>query len=251
MLADEARGQTFTTSNLKAFSESHSSSSFDVTIEGGEAFVVGAYLAIDTQTTVTLSSSTNNQTVYLGWTKGKQDDVKIGKSGAFASDDRKIPIWDFDTDGSGVTSSTDRRNLDSFRVRNEDVQALQNLTGDETFSAHPFVSSDIATDAVGPSEIASSAVGRSELAQAANLYVADGGSTLLYIYDISNDSWSASSTQSGVDNESMAADGAGNVYLLDPGSDLLRIYDIGADSWSTSATQSGLESGAGVCSGVF
>jgi hypothetical protein len=38
--------------------------------------------------------------------------------------------------------------------RNEVVQALSNLTGDETFSDYPFVSSDIETDAVTATELA-------------------------------------------------------------------------------------------------
>lgn len=110
------------TGALNAFAETHSATSFDVTIDTGEALVGGAYLARDTTTTVTLSSSTTGQTVYVGWGDSQTDTVIIGKSGAFGANDRKIPIWTFDTDGSGVTSATDERNLGDYRIAKKDVQ---------------------------------------------------------------------------------------------------------------------------------
>lgn len=100
-------------SSLDAFAENHSASSLDVTIEGGEAFVFGSWLAIDTNTTVTLATSTASQTVYVGWNKDGSDDVIVGLESDFATasgdTDEKIPLWDFDTDSTGVTSATDRR----------------------------------------------------------------------------------------------------------------------------------------------
>lgn len=96
---------------LNAFSESHSSSSYDVTIDTGEAFVGGAWVAKDTQTTVTLSSNTNNQLIYLGWDSGETDTVIIGPEDDFASNDPKIAIWAFDSDSSGVTNTTDNRQI--------------------------------------------------------------------------------------------------------------------------------------------
>ncbi len=110
---------------LNAFAESHSSSSFDVTIDTGEALVGGAWLARDTTTTVTLASSTAGQTVYVGWGDSQTDTVIIGKSGAFESNDKKIPIWTFDTDGSGVTSASDERNRDDYRIAQENVEQGQ------------------------------------------------------------------------------------------------------------------------------
>jgi len=105
-----------TEGNLNAFAESSSASSFDVTIDAGEAFVFGSWIAIDTSTNVTLASSTNDQTVYVGWNKDGSDDVIVGLDSAFANSsgdtDKKIPLFDFDTDGSGVTSVTDRRTID-------------------------------------------------------------------------------------------------------------------------------------------
>jgi hypothetical protein len=98
------------------FSQTSSGSSFDVTIDGGEAVVEGAILARDTQTTVTLASSANNQTVYLGYDRDLNDTVIIGLDSAFAAEDRRMPIFDFDTDGSGVTSVTDRRQLGALAI---------------------------------------------------------------------------------------------------------------------------------------
>lgn len=126
------------TGALSAFSESHSGSSLDITINSGEGLVGGAYLARDTNTTVTLASSTNNQSIYVGWEDGVEDSVIIGLSSDFTSDDPKMEIWQADTDSNGVTSTSDQRNLDNYRVKNENVEALQNFTSDETFSGHPI-----------------------------------------------------------------------------------------------------------------
>jgi len=97
------------------FEESHTTSSFDVTIDPGEAFVFGSWLAIDTPTTVTLTSNTSNQIIYLGWNKDSADDVIIGLQSEFdntsGNTDKKIPIWEFDTDGSGVTDSRNERTI--------------------------------------------------------------------------------------------------------------------------------------------
>jgi len=100
---------------LNAFAQTSSASSFDVTIDPGEAFVFGSWLAIDTSTTVTLASSTTGQTVYVGWNKDGTNDVIIGLSSAFdnasGNTDERIPLFTFDTDGSGVTSVTDERTI--------------------------------------------------------------------------------------------------------------------------------------------
>jgi len=101
--------------NLNAFFESHSSSSFDVTIDPGEAFIFGSWVATDNTTTVTLASSTNNQTVYVGWNRDASEDVIVGLDSAFSTTtgnvDQRIPLWEFDTDGSGVTAVRDRRRM--------------------------------------------------------------------------------------------------------------------------------------------
>jgi hypothetical protein len=104
-----------TESNLNAFDETSDGSSLDVTIDAGEAFVFGSWVAIDTTTTVSLNASTAGQTVYVGWNKDGADDVIVGLESAFetatGSADQKLPLWDFDTDASGVTSVTDRRDF--------------------------------------------------------------------------------------------------------------------------------------------
>jgi len=104
-----------TEGNLNTFAETSSGSSFDVDIDPGEAFVFGSWLAIDTTTTVTLASSTANQTVYVGWNKNGADDVIVGLAADFSDasgdTDERIPLWTFDTDGSGVTSVTDDRTI--------------------------------------------------------------------------------------------------------------------------------------------
>ena len=106
---------------LQAFDVASSSkNSFDVTIDTGEGFVGGAWLGRDSQTTVTLASQVSNQTVYVGWRHGATNTVIIGLDADFQADDPRIPIFDFDTDGSGVTSTTDRRPVgEQIDTRNE------------------------------------------------------------------------------------------------------------------------------------
>lgn len=127
---------------LNAFAESHSASSFDVTIDPGAALVGGSWLARDLASTVTLASSTANQTVYAGWDVSMSHTVIIGLSGAFNADDPRLPLWEFDTDGSGVTAATDVRNLDAYRVANEVVEALTSL-GDSAFGGFPLPNADV------------------------------------------------------------------------------------------------------------
>mgnify|MGYP000167241547 FL=1 len=99
-------------SNLNAFEETSSTTSLDVTIDGGEAFVFGSWIAIDTDSTVTLPASSTT-TVYVGWNKDGADDVIIGPPSAFSSAsgdaDQKIPLYEYVTDSTGVTSVTDHR----------------------------------------------------------------------------------------------------------------------------------------------
>lgn len=123
--------------NLNTFSQTSGGASLNVDIAPGEAFVYGAWLAIDTTTTVSLTASTANQTVYVGWNKDSSDDVIIGKSSAFASasgdTDLKIPLFDFDTDGSGVTGVTDRRRV-GYGVNIEDSVYFNNGAVEVTFN---------------------------------------------------------------------------------------------------------------------
>jgi len=101
--------------NLDTFSQSISSSSLTISISGGEGFVFGAWLAIDTQTTITLDASTSGQTVFLGWNKNSSNDVIIGLDDAFSTvptdTDQRIPLYEFDTDASGVTAVRDERQV--------------------------------------------------------------------------------------------------------------------------------------------
>lgn len=100
---------------LNAFAQTSNSSSLDITIDPGEAFVFGSWICIDTPTTVTLDANTNAQTIFVGWNKNGSDDVIIGTESAFdvatGNTDKKIPLFDVATDDSGVISVTDRRNI--------------------------------------------------------------------------------------------------------------------------------------------
>lgn len=96
---------------FNSFASTSSASSYDVTVDPGEAFVGGSWVARDTSTTVTLAASTTGQTVYAGWNATQPDGVIIGLDADFGVDDPRIPLHTFDTDGSGVTASTDDRTI--------------------------------------------------------------------------------------------------------------------------------------------
>lgn len=101
--------------NMAEFSESSAGNSLSVTIGAGEAFIFGAWLAIDRDTTVDLDASTTGQEVFVGWDKDGADNVIIGKAGAFSTSvnnsDPKIKIWEYDTDSTGVTGVRDFRTI--------------------------------------------------------------------------------------------------------------------------------------------
>jgi hypothetical protein len=105
-----------------------------VTIDGGEAFVFGSWLVIDTQTTVSLAPSTSGQTVSVGWNKNGADDVIVGLDAAFSSAsgdaDQKIPLFKFDTDGNGVTNVVDERSFDQISADSVEQGAGSGLDAD-------------------------------------------------------------------------------------------------------------------------
>lgn len=109
---------------LNAFAATTSTSSLDVSFDTGEAFIHGTWLASDDTThtdhpsDVTLPSNSTT-TVYLGYDLSASDTILIGKSGDFASNDPKIPIYDFTTDGSGVTDTFHRRPIGLYSEKGE------------------------------------------------------------------------------------------------------------------------------------
>jgi len=76
----------------------------EITVESGEAFVGGGYLARDTQTTAT-SSSTAPETFAVGWEHDSPDGVVIQPVSDFADRDRYLKIWEIDAN----LNSTDLR----------------------------------------------------------------------------------------------------------------------------------------------
>lgn len=138
--------------NLNSFDQTSSASSLDVTIDAGEAFVFGAWTCIDEPTTVTLAEDTSAQTVFVGWNKGTSDDVIIGLASAFASTsgdrDEKIPLYDFDTDASGVTDVTDRRRFEQVAADQIEQGAGSGLDADtvDGFEASALGSSSVSED---------------------------------------------------------------------------------------------------------
>jgi hypothetical protein len=125
-----AQDDSIDENSLNAFAQTSNSSSLSISIEGGEAFVYGAWIAIDTSTSVTLSASTAGQTVYVGWNKDGTNDVIVGLDAAFSDasgdTDEKVPLFTYDTDGSGVTAVTDERQLGKY-VPADSIDAAKEL----------------------------------------------------------------------------------------------------------------------------
>jgi len=115
-----------------AFDETSSSSSLTVTIGPGEAFVDG-WLATDTPTDVDLAASTTGQTVGVSWDpdavydpdtdadRDAADRVVVALESDVSSVDPFLPLWTFDTDGSGATSVVDERQIGSAVIVSKTV----------------------------------------------------------------------------------------------------------------------------------
>jgi len=121
-------------SNLNAFEQTSSETSLDITINGGEAFVFGSWIAIDTATTVTLSADTSGQVVYVGWNKNGTDDVIVGTDTAFSDADgdadQKIELYSFDTGVDGVIGVDDRRSFDQINAESIEQSEGSGLDAD-------------------------------------------------------------------------------------------------------------------------
>lgn len=129
---------------LNAFGESHSSTSFTVTIDTGEGFLEGRWCARDVTTDVTLASSTTGQVVYAGWQNLSADTMIIGLDADFGADDGQVPIWEFDTDGNGVTAAR-RQNIIGPAIEEVGgdlvINTLLELTSDVTVQTGASITS--------------------------------------------------------------------------------------------------------------
>lgn len=122
-LVEDSEGD-LPTGDLGTF-DNTTNSGLTATVGAGEALVEGAYIATDETFDVTLSASTDNQRVYIGWQDGQPDTIIVGLDSAFSDDDHKLPAWEFDTDSTGVTSVVDERDVGSTatpdQLRAQDV----------------------------------------------------------------------------------------------------------------------------------
>ena len=90
------------------FDETHSG--LTATIDTGEAFIEGNWLERDVTTDVTLPDD-STAVVYVGKNHQAEDTVIIGLDAAFAADDPKAPLYEYQTSGGSVSAVTDLRNL--------------------------------------------------------------------------------------------------------------------------------------------
>ena len=119
--------------NLNAFAESHSASSFDLTVDAGEAFIYGAWVVTDEQNTVTIPADETGYLIYLGWDIDGANNLIIGDSSSFNTDDPKIQLYSVNTDGSGITDVNDNRRIGRrFNAINTQYDADANGTVDNS-----------------------------------------------------------------------------------------------------------------------
>lgn len=142
LAADEA---DITEASLDAFDISHSASSLDVDIQPGAAFLGGAWIARDLTTEVTLGASTTS-TILLSWEPGTSHTIDIDEESGIETSDPNMELWEVTTDASGVTDTTDLRNLDAYRVSNERVEALSSLEAGDILTGYPLGSDDLGDD---------------------------------------------------------------------------------------------------------
>lgn len=87
-------------------------SGLQVTIGTGEAVVAGRLMARDEHTQVHLPEFSSG-VIAVGWTPREADSFIIKPASDFGEYDQYIPLWEFDTDGSGVSSDpVDVRSFD-------------------------------------------------------------------------------------------------------------------------------------------
>lgn len=94
---------------LNAFDQTSASDSLTVTIQSGEGYVGGAWIARDEGTDITLTAGESGQTVAVGARYQTSDSLRIDLVGNFAAEEDYHEIWSFDTDSSGVTAATNLR----------------------------------------------------------------------------------------------------------------------------------------------
>jgi hypothetical protein len=128
--------------------DSGASSGFDVVIQPGESFLEGAYVARDVLTTVTLASQTSGQNVYLFWDPDATNKAIIDRLNNSNNDLPRMLLWEFDTDGSTVTSATSHRDVGrQIDVRNEGSVANADQAGNadnlDSKDSTQFLRSDV------------------------------------------------------------------------------------------------------------
>lgn len=87
-----------------------SDTGLDCTIDTGEAFVGGSYVARDTQTTVTLNASTTNY-VAVGYDYTATDALVVDIEANFPSTSESVRVWEVTTDSTSVTGTSNLRPL--------------------------------------------------------------------------------------------------------------------------------------------
>jgi len=133
------------------FTVTTSGTSLSVTINGGESYIFGAWVARDDTTVVSLDANQDDQIVYLGWDHTQDDTVIIGFSSAFSSTDPRIPLYSFDTDSNGVTNVADQRPIGKDVVGEDDLTQAVTDHSNETSGVHGVSGNVAGTDYVDTS----------------------------------------------------------------------------------------------------
>jgi hypothetical protein len=147
-----------------------------VTIGPGEAFVDGRYLATDESFSVSLPSSATT-TVFLGSRDGSADTIIVDESSVFDPDDPQTPLFDVQTDSSGVQSVTDRRLLgtDIIQIPTLDADSVDagtvvttDLSVTGSVNGSLSVGNTVSADTVDVTDVVTGTVDANQLGTAAS-----------------------------------------------------------------------------------
>lgn len=90
-----------------------SETGLDFEVDTGEAMIQGALVARDTRTTVSLPAN-DDGTIYLAWNPDVEHEIVIDYGTSGNVDLPRTALYDYETDGSSITSDTDVRELGEF-----------------------------------------------------------------------------------------------------------------------------------------
>jgi hypothetical protein len=180
----------------------------EVTIDPGQAFLGGAWLARDHPTTLSLDANTTHG-IRIFWDTGANNSIGMETTAPpIAERNPRHKLYTVETDASGVTSVTDERNLDAYRVRDADLTDNVVTTDRLTHELGTFSNGTMSSTATETVTFNNTYVAGSVLASL-EIDIDDAASVPVLVWD----SWQTDSdgNYTGMDVRYKIIDGAGTI----------------------------------------